>query len=471
VNSFDHLQQAVTFVMPPKKASLGLGAALQPLDVNQDTLREARTQKRKATSLTPQEEELDQEIRDLKAIHQQVQRKKEKMLHLADLQKKIDEAAEEMCHLTQDDQDQRPQHRELHQDGSFNKDEWYDDFHHGNFTFDDASPLAAELQAIPWPQSYKPPQLPMYDGHSDPNQFLMSYEATISSYGGNAAVMAKSFVMAVRSVAQTWYSSLRPGTITSWQKLKDMLVTSFQGFQTKPVTAQALFQCTEDRDEYLQAYVRRFLCLRAQAPTVPNEIVIEAMIKGLRPGPTAQYFARKPPQTLEKLLQKMDEYIRADNDFRQRREEAYRFSKMTRGFGGRIHPRHVRSIHSSSQSDDKGSQFQRPQHSSQSSGQQQSPFRPPAPRGRGGRGFGGIYGDQPRKIYCLFYGEDKSHTTRTCQITIQKQKEIAEAEAQQNQPKQVLHTTSCYSPYIPEYVGNQPATSVASASHSQASWP
>jgi hypothetical protein len=43
--------------------------------------------------------------------------------------------------------------------------------------------------------------------------------------------MAKSFVMAVRSVAQTWYSSLQRGTITSWQKLKDMLITSFQGFQ------------------------------------------------------------------------------------------------------------------------------------------------------------------------------------------------------------------------------------------------
>jgi hypothetical protein len=43
----------------------------------------------------------------------------------------------------------------------------------------------------------------MYDGHSDPKQFLMSYEATISSYGGNIAAMEKSFVMAVRSVAQT----------------------------------------------------------------------------------------------------------------------------------------------------------------------------------------------------------------------------------------------------------------------------
>jgi hypothetical protein len=154
------------------------------------------------------------------------------------------------------------------------------------------------------------------------------------------------------------------------------------------------------------------------------------MIKGLRPGPTAQYFARKPPQTLEKLLQKMDEYIHADNDFRQRREEAYRFSE----------------------------------------GQQQSYPRPPAPRGRGARGFGGRFGDQPRKIYCIFCGEDKGHTTRMCYVTIQKQKEIAEATAQQKQPKKVMHTASYHSPYIPEYVGNHPAAYVASASQSQASW-
>jgi hypothetical protein len=87
--------------MPPKKAT-ALGAALQPLDTNQETLslREARSQKRKATNPTPQEEELDQEIRDLEAIHQQVQRKRDKMLRLAKLQRKIDEAIEEMCHIT-----------------------------------------------------------------------------------------------------------------------------------------------------------------------------------------------------------------------------------------------------------------------------------------------------------------------------------------------------------------------------------
>jgi hypothetical protein len=93
-------------------------------------------------------------------------------------------------------------------------------------------------------------------------------------------------------------------------------------------------------------------------PTVPNEIVTKAMTKGLCPRQAAQYFARKPIQSLEKLLQKMDEYIKANNDFHQRREEAQRYSKMTRGFGGRFHPKHIRSIHNPSQHEDKHGQSQ-----------------------------------------------------------------------------------------------------------------
>jgi hypothetical protein len=92
---------------------------------------------------------LDQEIRDLEAIHHQVQRKREKKLRLAELQRKIDEAAEEMRHIAQNNQGQVPQHRELRQETPINDDGWYDDLYHGNFAFDDASPLAVELQATP----------------------------------------------------------------------------------------------------------------------------------------------------------------------------------------------------------------------------------------------------------------------------------------------------------------------------------
>jgi hypothetical protein len=76
----------------------------------------------------------------------------------------------------------------------------------------------------------------------------------------------------------------------------------------------------------------------------------------------------------------MDEYIRADNDFRQRREEAYKFYEMTSGFGGRLHPRHVRSIHNSNANDERASNAQHSHQYSQSSSM--TSFRPLAPRGQ-----------------------------------------------------------------------------------------
>jgi hypothetical protein len=139
----------------------------------------------------------------------------------------------------------------------------------------------------------------------------------------------------------------------------------------------------------------------------------------------------------------MDEYIRADNDFRQRREEAYMFSEMTMGFRGRLHPMHVRLIHNSNANDERANNAQSSHHSSQSSGMQQTSYRPPAPRGRGRSFSGGRFSNQSRKLFCIFCGEANGHTTRTCQVMIQKQKKIVEAEARQNQLKQVLHTASC----------------------------
>jgi hypothetical protein len=96
------------------------------------------------------------------------------------------------------------------------------------------------------------------------------------------------------------------------------------------------------------------------------------MVKGLRLGLATQYFARKPPHSLEKLLQKMDVFIRVDNDFRQRRIELHRYIKATWGFGGRFHPRHVRSIHNLAQGEEKTTQSHGQSSEQQTSSQQQS---------------------------------------------------------------------------------------------------
>jgi hypothetical protein len=87
--------------MPSKKATEPR-SILRTLDPNQGDkalIREARNQKRKVNSPGPQEEELYEEINNLEVIHQQIEKRKEKMLRLSELQKKIDEAAKEMHNI------------------------------------------------------------------------------------------------------------------------------------------------------------------------------------------------------------------------------------------------------------------------------------------------------------------------------------------------------------------------------------
>ena len=67
-----------------------------------------------------------------------------------------------------------------------------------NLPFDPTSPLSVALQRTSWPLGYKPTQLPKYNATTDPTQFLMAYEATIASAGGDDSTMAKSFVMACK---------------------------------------------------------------------------------------------------------------------------------------------------------------------------------------------------------------------------------------------------------------------------------
>jgi hypothetical protein len=137
------------------------------------------------------------------------------------------------------------------------------------------------------------------------------------------------------------------------------------------------------------------------------------MIKRLHPGAVAQYFAINSPNSLEMLLHKMYEYIRVDNDFHQRKEETQRYIETFRGFRGRFHPRHVRSI-----KDNKATNKIHRKCQEHNNNLCMATFAHQPERG--GLSFGGRFNNnaQPKKLYCVFCGENKGHTMKTCQITI-----------------------------------------------------
>lgn len=59
------------------------------------------------------------------------------------------------------------------------------------------TPLSEELEEIQWPHRLNPAVLPQFDGESDPEEFLLKYEATIEAAGGGTACKAKALVLAL----------------------------------------------------------------------------------------------------------------------------------------------------------------------------------------------------------------------------------------------------------------------------------
>lgn len=86
--------------MPLKKPAAPT-SILAPIDQNMDEearLVEAWREKRKDMDPPPQDD-LDKEIKNLKAMHQQVEKQRE-MNWVSQLQRQIDEESEELCHIT-----------------------------------------------------------------------------------------------------------------------------------------------------------------------------------------------------------------------------------------------------------------------------------------------------------------------------------------------------------------------------------
>jgi hypothetical protein len=82
-----------------------------------------------------------------------------------------------------------------------------------------------------------------------------------------------------------------------------------------------LFQCKQNQGKALREYFHRFVQLKVKAPNVPEDVAIEAAVKGLCIGAFAAHLAREKPSTIEELYNDFEKYCRPDNDLCRRLEE------------------------------------------------------------------------------------------------------------------------------------------------------
>jgi hypothetical protein len=75
--------------------------------------------------------------------------------------------------------------------------------------------LADHLRAVSWTSKFRPHLSKKYDGTSNPSEFLQVYVTAITTVGGNTAVMATYFHVALSGPARTWLMNLTPGSMYS----------------------------------------------------------------------------------------------------------------------------------------------------------------------------------------------------------------------------------------------------------------
>jgi hypothetical protein len=75
--------------------------------------------------------------------------------------------------------------------------------------------LADHLRATSWPSKFRPHLPEKYNGTSNPSEFLQVYVTAITTAGGNTAVMATYFHVALSGPARTLLMNLAPESIYS----------------------------------------------------------------------------------------------------------------------------------------------------------------------------------------------------------------------------------------------------------------
>ena len=87
--------------------------------------------------------------------------------------------------------------------------------------------------------------------------------------------------MALKDGARSWLLNLPPGSISSWNEMRDRFISNFQGTHDRPPATGGLRRVKQQPGETLQKYIQRFNNVRLKIPKVTDEAIISAFSDGI----------------------------------------------------------------------------------------------------------------------------------------------------------------------------------------------
>ena len=119
-------------------------------------------------------------------------------------------------------------------------------------------PYPAELLSKPYPEKYETPTFALYDGRKgNAMEHISKFMDSMGPFAGDGELCLREFSKSLTNRAYTWYSTLQPNSIPTWEDMVESLCTNYFHGEEK-VTIITLHNLKQKPSEGFLDFIRRF---------------------------------------------------------------------------------------------------------------------------------------------------------------------------------------------------------------------
>ncbi|XP_014506531.1 uncharacterized protein LOC106766310 [Vigna radiata var. radiata] len=173
-------------------------------------------------------------------------------------------------------------------------------------------PFTQAIMDVHISEHFVSPQLSIYDGTIDPNDHIQAFSTRMAFKTGNRAIWCQAFSLSLEGEALEWFNSLPPGSIQSFEGLKEMFGRQFVGSRAEDPTVFELSNLRQGKYETLKAFMDRYQKMVRRVKGLDVELALQYVMPALRPGPFKDSVCRKRPKTMEELRERAADEMRVE---------------------------------------------------------------------------------------------------------------------------------------------------------------
>ncbi|XP_065623714.1 uncharacterized protein LOC136065021 [Quercus suber] len=177
------------------------------------------------------------------------------------------------------------------------------------------SPFTRKIEAVTLPRCFHQPTFTIYNGRTDPVEYVSHFNQRMVVHAKNEALMCKVFPSSLGPVVMRWFDGLRAGSIDSFKELTQAFGVRFITFSRVPQPLASILSLFMREGETLKTYSDRYWEMFNEIYDDFDDVAIITFKLGL---PAEQGLRKsligKPVTSICQLMDQIDKYKRVEED-------------------------------------------------------------------------------------------------------------------------------------------------------------